>query len=110
MRRSSETVTCFTRTEVKRGLGEAPSRSPCLDLAGYMNSDRATFVTRIALSAATAILILAGATLNVNGRVGQAALLAAIAGLLALAAGALNRTWKIAVPLAIAALVVSVIT
>jgi putative nucleotidyltransferase with HDIG domain len=75
-----------------------------------MNSDRATFVTRIALSAATAILILAGATLNVNGRVGQAALLAAIAGLLALVAGALNRTWTIAVPLAIAALVVSVIT
>jgi putative nucleotidyltransferase with HDIG domain len=75
-----------------------------------MNSDRATFVTRIALSAATAILILAGATLNVNGRVGQAALLAAIAGLLALVAGALNRTWKIAVPVAIAALVVSVIT
>ena len=75
-----------------------------------MNSDRATFVTRIALSAATAILILAGATLNVNGRVGQAALLAAIAGLLALVAGALNRTWKVAVPLGIAALVVSVIT
>jgi GAF domain-containing protein len=75
-----------------------------------MNSDRATFVTRIALSAATAILILAGATLNVTGRGGQAALLAAIAGLLALVAGALNRTWKVAVPLGIAALVVSVIT
>src|SRR5665213_1057058 len=110
MRRSSETVTWSLEQKFRRGLGEAPSRSPCLDLAGYMNSDRATFVTRIALSAATAILILAGATLNVNGRVGQAALLAAIAGLLALAAGALNRTWKIAVPLAIAALVVSVIT
>jgi len=75
-----------------------------------MNSDRATFVTRIALAAATAILILAGATLNVNGRVGQAALLAALAGLLALLAGALNRTWQAAVPLGIAALVVSVIT
>jgi HD-GYP domain-containing protein (c-di-GMP phosphodiesterase class II) len=75
-----------------------------------MNSDRATFLTRIALSAATAILILAGATLNVNGRVGQPALLAAIAGLLALVAGALNRSWKVAVPLGIAALVVSVIT
>jgi len=75
-----------------------------------MNSDRATFVTRIALSAATAILILAGATLSVNGRVGQAALLAAIAGLLALLAGGLNRTWQAAVPLGIAALVVSVIT
>ena len=75
-----------------------------------MNSDRATFVTRIALAAATAMLILAGATLNVSGRVGQPALLAAIAGLLALLAGALNRTWKAAVPLGIAALVVSVIT
>ncbi|HEY2598343.1 MAG TPA: GAF domain-containing protein [Candidatus Dormibacteraeota bacterium] len=75
-----------------------------------MNSDQATFLTRIALSAATAILILAGATLNVNGRVGQPALLAAIAGLLALVAGALNRTWQVAVPLGIAALVVSVLT
>ncbi|HEY8814800.1 MAG TPA: hypothetical protein VIP57_06820, partial [Candidatus Dormibacteraeota bacterium] len=75
-----------------------------------MNSDRATFITRIALSAATAILILAGATLNVNGRVGQSAFLAAFAGLLALLAGALNRTWKAAVPLGIAAIVVSVIT
>src|SRR6202162_2332343 len=82
----------------------------CLDLGGDMNSDRATFLTRIALSAATAILILAGATLNANGRVGEPALLAAIAGLLALLAGALNRTWKVAVPLGIAALVVSVIT
>src|SRR5450759_4218594 len=110
IRRSSETVNLSLEHKFRRGLGEAPSRSPCLDLAGYMNSDRATFVTRIALSAATAILILAGATLNVNGRVGQAALLAAIAGLLALVAGALNRTWKVAVPLGIAALVVSVIT
>ncbi|HEY8841257.1 MAG TPA: GAF domain-containing protein [Candidatus Dormibacteraeota bacterium] len=75
-----------------------------------MNSDRATFVTRIALSAATAILILAGATLNANGRVGQSALLAVIAGLLALLAGALNRNWKVAVPLGIGALAVTVIT
>ena len=75
-----------------------------------MNSERATFVSRIALSAATAILILAGATLNGNGRVGQPALLAAIAGLLALLAGAFNRTWKLAVPLGIAALVGTLIT
>jgi len=75
-----------------------------------MNSDRATFFTRIALSAATAILILAGATLNANGRVGQSALLAVIAGLLALLAGAFNRNWKVAVPLGIGALVVTVIT
>jgi GAF domain-containing protein len=75
-----------------------------------MNSDRATFLTRIALSAATAILILAGATLNANGRVGQPALLAAAAGLLALLAGAFNRTWKLAVPLGIAALVGTLLT
>ena len=75
-----------------------------------MNSDQTAFATRIALSAATAILILAGATINVNGRVGQPALLAAIAGLLALVAGTLNRNWKVAVPLGIAALVVSVLT
>ena len=75
-----------------------------------MNSERATFVTRIALSAATAVLILAGATLNANGRVGQSALLAVVAGLLALVAGALNRSWKVAVPLGIAALVLTIIT
>src|SRR5712692_981311 len=75
-----------------------------------MNSDRATFALRIALSEATAILILAGATLNVSGRFGQAALLAAIAGLLALLAGALIRVWKAAVPLGLAAVAVSVLT
>src|SRR5580765_2791748 len=75
-----------------------------------MSSDRATFAFRIALSAATAILILAGATLNVNGRTGQTALLAAVAGLLALLAGALFRMWKVAAPLGVAAVVVSVLT
>jgi HD-GYP domain-containing protein (c-di-GMP phosphodiesterase class II) len=75
-----------------------------------MSPDRATFALRIALSAATAILTLAGATLSVNGRVGQEALLAAFAGLLALLSGALNRVWKAAVPLGIAALAVSVLT
>jgi HD-GYP domain len=75
-----------------------------------MSSDQRTFAVRIALSAVTAILILAGATLNVSGRVGQEALLAAFAGLLALLAGALNRSWKVAAPLGIAALVVSVLT
>ncbi|MEP6751164.1 MAG: GAF domain-containing protein, partial [Candidatus Dormiibacterota bacterium] len=75
-----------------------------------MNSERATFITRIALSASTAVLILGGATLNANGRVGQSALLAVIAGLLALLAGALNRNWKFAVPLGIGAIVLTVIT
>jgi HD-GYP domain-containing protein (c-di-GMP phosphodiesterase class II) len=75
-----------------------------------MNSDRATFALRIALSAATAILILAGATLNVSDRVAEAALLAAVAGLLALLAGALNRLWQVAAPLGAAALIVSILT
>jgi GAF domain-containing protein len=75
-----------------------------------MTSDRATFALRIALLAATAILILAGATLNVSGREGQSALVAAVACLVALLAGALNQVWKVAVPLGIAAVVVSVLT
>jgi GAF domain-containing protein len=75
-----------------------------------MSSDRATFAFRIALSAATAILILAGATLNVSGRTGQTALLATVAGLLALLAGALFRLWKVAAPLGVAAVALSVLT
>jgi HD-GYP domain-containing protein (c-di-GMP phosphodiesterase class II) len=75
-----------------------------------MSSDRATFTLRIGLSAATAILILAGATLNVSGHAGQEALLAAFACLVALLSGALYRVWKAAVPLGIGALVVAVIT
>jgi GAF domain-containing protein len=75
-----------------------------------MSSVRSTFALRIALSAATAVLILAGATLNVGGRAGQAALLATITGLLAVVAGTLSRQWKFAAPLGIAALVLSVLT
>jgi GAF domain-containing protein len=75
-----------------------------------MNSDRTRFTLRIALCAATAILILAGATLNVSGRTGQAALLAAVAGMLALFAGVLNRMWKVAVPLGVAAIVLTLFT
>jgi HD-GYP domain-containing protein (c-di-GMP phosphodiesterase class II) len=72
-----------------------------------MTSDRTRFTLRIALSAATAILILAGATLNVSGRSGQAALITAVAGLLALLAGVLNRMWKAAVPLSLGAIVLT---
>jgi GAF domain-containing protein len=75
-----------------------------------MTSDRTRFTLRIALCAATAILILAGATLNVSGRSGQAALIAAVAGLLALLAGVLNRMWKAAVPLGVAAIVLTFFT
>jgi GAF domain-containing protein len=73
-----------------------------------MSSIRGTFALRVGFSAATAVLILAGASLNVNGRSGQAALLAVVAGLLALAAGALNVRWKISAPLTAAALLASV--
>jgi HD-GYP domain-containing protein (c-di-GMP phosphodiesterase class II) len=74
-----------------------------------MRFDRSTFPLRIALLAATAVLILAGATLNVSGHAGPTALLATVAGLLALVAGALYRLWQAAVPLGIAAVVVSVL-
>ncbi|TAN34459.1 GAF domain-containing protein [bacterium] len=74
-----------------------------------MGSERATFALRIAFSAATAVLILAGASLNASGRAGPAALLAAAAGLLALAAGVVNPLWKVAAPLAVAALVVNLL-
>ena len=60
---------------------------------------------RVGFSAATAVLILAGASLNVHGRSGQAALIAVVAGLLALGAGAVNVRWKISAPLAAAALI-----
>ena len=65
-----------------------------------MNSERGTLALRVAFSAATAILILAGASLNAGGRTGQGALLAIVAGALALVAGALNLAWKFSAPAA----------
>src|SRR5216684_1370523 len=73
-----------------------------------MASIRGTFAVRVGLSAATAVLILAGASLNVSGRTGQAALVAAVAGLLALGAGAINVNWKISAPLGAGALLASI--
>src|SRR6266852_5705676 len=72
-----------------------------------MASIRGTFAVRVGLSAATAVLILAGASLNVSGRTGQAALVAAVAGLLALGAGAINVNWKLSASLGAGALVAS---
>ena len=74
-----------------------------------MKSDRATFAVRIGFSAASLVLILAGASLTVSGRMGATALLAGVAGLLALAAGVLNTVWKAFVPLGIAALTVALL-
>src|SRR5438105_2200210 len=51
-----------------------------------MTSARAVWGLRIGLSAATAALILVGASLNASGRVGWATALAGLAGLVALAA------------------------
>ena len=73
-----------------------------------MRSERGAFAVRVGLSAATAVLILAGASLNVTGRTGGAALLAVVAGLLALGAGVMNVDWKLSGPLGAAALVASV--
>src|SRR2546421_2544919 len=72
-----------------------------------MTSARAVWGLRIGLSAATAALILVGASLNASGRVGWAAALAGLAGLIALAAGVVYRTWRVFVPAGAGALGVS---
>jgi HD-GYP domain-containing protein (c-di-GMP phosphodiesterase class II) len=72
-----------------------------------MKSERARFALRIGFSAATAVLVLVGASLNVTGRSGVPAFLAAVAGLLALGAGILNRSWQGSVPLGVAALLLA---
>jgi len=46
--------------------------------------------------------------LNVSGRTGEAALLAIVGGLLAIAAGVMNVRWKISAPLGVAALLAAV--
>src|SRR2546422_6235476 len=91
-------------TEFRRGADGISSRSKFLDLP-QMGLERQTFAVRIAFLAATAILILAGASMNVSGRQGGAAFLAVIAGLFAIAAGALNETWKFSAPAGLAAVI-----
>ena len=75
-----------------------------------MNSERATFAVRLGFSAATAALVLVGASLNVTGRSGAAAFFAVVAGLLAFAAGAFNVHWRGSVPLGVAALLMTVVS
>ena len=77
-----------------------------LDFLSRMYSERTTLALRTGFSAAAAILVLAGASLNVSGRSGQGALIAIVAGVLAFTAGAANRAWKVSAPAAAAALVV----
>jgi GAF domain-containing protein len=55
-------------------------------------------------------MVLVGASLNVTGRSGAAALYAVVAGLLALAAGALNRSWQGSVPLGGAAVILTLVS
>src|SRR5690348_9227316 len=61
-------------------------------------------------SAAAAALVLVGATLNGSGRAAWAIFLAAGAGLLAGSAGVFVRRWRLSVPLAGAALVITLLT
>ncbi len=63
-----------------------------------LNSARAGLGLRVGFAVATALLILVGASLNASGRVGWAMAFAGLAGFLALAAGAIYRTWRVSVP------------
>ena len=74
-----------------------------------MNSERATFALRIGFAAASAAIVLVGASLNVTGRSGAAAFFAVVAGLLALASGALNTNWQGSVPLGAAAVILTLL-
>jgi len=73
-----------------------------------VSSLRGTFAIRVGFSAAAAVLLLAGASLNISGRTGEAALLAIVGGLLAIAAGVMNVRWKISAPLGVAALLAAI--
>jgi GAF domain-containing protein len=70
-----------------------------------MNSKGALWSLRAGMAAGAAGLLLLGATLNGSGRTGWAVLLAAVAGLVAAAAGVLYRGWRVAIPVGGVALV-----
>src|SRR5438132_426671 len=74
-----------------------------------MNSARAVWGLRFGLAAATAVLILVGASLNASGRVGWATALAGLAGLIALAGGVVYTTWRVSVPAGAGALVLTLL-
>src|SRR2546427_11906562 len=84
-------------TEFRRGADGISSGSKFLDLP-QMGLERQTFAVRIAFLAATAILILAGASMNVSGRQGGAAVLAGIGGPVAVPGGALEQTGEVSAP------------
>jgi len=74
-----------------------------------MNSNRAVLGLRIGFSAATALLILVGASLNASGRIGWATGFAGLAGLLALAAGIVYDKWRLSAPVGGAAVVFTLV-
>src|SRR5438874_2309212 len=75
-----------------------------------MRSERATFAIRIAFSAAAALLILAGASLNAAGRGGAELAVAGIAGFMAVVAGAAYPEWTVAGPMAAGSLLVALLS
>jgi GAF domain-containing protein len=70
-----------------------------------MSSLRSVLGLRAGLAAATALLVLVGASLNGSGRLGWATALAGLAGVGALAAGIVYRTWRVSIPVAAVALI-----
>src|SRR3954469_14844862 len=74
-----------------------------------MNSDRTEIGFRIGFSAAAAVLVLAGASLNASGRDTAALAGAAVSGLSALGAGGIFRRWRVRVALGVLAIVLSLV-
>ena len=74
-----------------------------------LSSGRGSFAIRVGWSVAAAVLIFAGSSLNEGGRAGSEAVLAGVAGALALAAGLIYSNWRVAIPLAAASLVLTLV-
>jgi len=74
-----------------------------------MNSQRRTFAIRAGWFAAAVAMIFVGSSLNIGGRTGWEAFGAVVAGGLALAAGLIYAHWRVAVPLAAASLVITLV-
>src|SRR5581483_10899243 len=83
-------------TEFRRGSFAGRSYS----IHRVMRSERAALLIRVAFSAAAALLILAGASLNTAGRGGGEVVVAAIAGFMAIVAGAAYSEWTVSGPMA----------
>ncbi|HYL07211.1 MAG TPA: GAF domain-containing protein, partial [Candidatus Udaeobacter sp.] len=74
-----------------------------------MASLRGNLAFRIGFTAAAAVLILIGASLNASGRVGWPVAFAGVAGVLALGTGVFARTYRLGLPLGGAALIISLL-